>query len=227
LLDGAVGSVNLDVVKIGSIMPWFSILLWFHILGGSIALLTGPVPMLARKGGALHRKAGRVFWIAIACGSVSAAILAIIIRDRLLLTIAVLTAFLIFSGLRALRFRRGDRPDWKDQGSCAALAGFGIWLLWTSARPTDVTGIFFGLGSLALVARKFILLHSRRPDWLLAHIAGMGGAYVATVTAFVVVNLSFLPEPVIFITPTLIGTSLITWASIRYAARPGGEMRNL
>lgn len=47
----------------------------------------------------------------------------------------------------------------------------------------------------------------------------MGGAYTATVTAFLVVNIGFLPKPVIFIAPTLIGTALIAWMSVRDASR--------
>ena len=204
-------------------MPAFQILLALHVLGSGVGLLAGPVPMLARKGGSLHRKAGQVFSAAMGCSAVSAFALALIVRNKLLLTIAVLTAFLILSGLRSARFRRGARPGWADDASCLALASFGLWLLWSSLSPTDVTGLFFGAGSIVLAGRQWQLQHASRPDWLLAHIAGMGGAYVATVTAFLVVNLGFLPKPVAFIVPTTIGTVLITWASIRHAARPRHE----
>lgn len=43
----------------------------------------------------------------------------------------------------------------------------------------------------------------------------MGGAYIATVSAFLVVNVSFIPQPILFIGPTLPGTPLIVWAGIR------------
>ena len=72
-----------------------------------------------------------------------------------------------------------------------------------------------------LAARHRQTLRAARPDWLLAHIAGMGGAYLATVTAFIVVNLDFLPRPVTLIVPTVVGSMLITRASIRHATRPG------
>ena len=52
----------------------------------------------------------------------------------------------------------------------------------------------------------------------------MGGAYVATATAFMVVNLSFLPHAMVFIVPSTVGTMLITWVSIRHAAHPGLPM---
>ncbi len=63
------------------------------------------------------------------------------------------------------------------------------------------------------------LVFTVRPDWSLAHIAGMGGAYTATVTAFLVVNIGFLSKPVIFIAPSLIGTALIAWMSVRDTSR--------
>ncbi len=202
-------------------MTAFGLLLGLHVVGGSAALLAGPVPMLARKGGRLHRRAGFVFCTAMGCSAVSAFVLALVVHSTLLLTIAALTAFLIFSGMRAASFRRGTRPWRMDGMSCLLLAGFGIWLSWRSTSALDVTGLFFGVGSLILAARQWYLQRASGPDWLLAHIAGMGGAYVATATAFVVVNVGFLPKPVTFIVPTIIGTLLITWASMRHAAPVG------
>ena len=204
-------------------MSVFQILLALHVLGGGVALLVGPIPMLARKGGALHRKAGLVFCAALGCSSVLAFALALTVGNEVLLTIAVLTAFLIFTGLRATRFRRGARPAAADDAAGLLLACFGGWLLWRSVSPLDVAGVFFGAGSLLLAARHRQTLRAARPDWLLAHIAGMGGAYLATMTAFIVVNLSFLPRPVTLIVPTVIGSMLITWASVRNAARPSSR----
>ncbi len=215
---------DLDADKWGwRVVFAFQVLLGIHVAGGGVALLTGPVSMLTRKGSPLHRRAGQVFASALGLASVSAFVLAVLVRDRLLLTIAVLTGFLIVSGVRAARFRRGARPGWMDDTACLLLGCFGAWLLWRSASPADATGLFFGAGGLVLAARQWLLLHAARPDWLLAHIAGMGGAYVATATAFMVVNLGFLPKPVVFIVPTVIGTALITWASVRHARRPMGE----
>ena len=201
-------------------MAAFDVLLALHMIGGSVALMTGPAPMLSRKGGPLHRRMGFVFAAAMGLVSVSAFALALVVPNRLLLTIAVLTAFLIVSGLRAARFRYGVRPGRADEAFALLLACFGMWLLWHSASPVDATGLFFGVGSLVLAARQWLLLRADHSDWLLAHIAGMGGAYTATMTAFLVVNLTFLPKPVVFIVPTVVGTAIITWASIRHAARP-------
>ena len=55
----------------------------------------------------------------------------------------------------------------------------------------------------------------RPRDWLVRHMIGMSGAYIATVSAFAVVTLTALPRPVAFIGPTLIGTPLIALLATR------------
>ena len=193
-------------------------LLVAHVIGGGVALLAGPIPMLSRKGSVLHRRWGWLFTWSMGGSALAAFPLALIVHDRLLLTISLLTAFLILSGVRAAAFQRGTRPGWADWAATLCLAGFAAWLLSRSVQPLDITGLFFAAGSLALSARQIHLLRVANPQWLLAHIAGMGGAYLATMTAFLVVNLTFLPKPVTFIVPTLIGTALIVWAITRYAS---------
>lgn len=51
--------------------------------------------------------------------------------------------------------------------------------------------------------------------WLLRHLVGMSGAYIATVSAFAAVTLTFLPKPVSFIAPMLLGTPVIIWVATR------------
>jgi hypothetical protein len=55
----------------------------------------------------------------------------------------------------------------------------------------------------------------RPGDWPIRHMIGMAAAYIATVSAFAVVTLTFLPRPVAFIAPTLIGTPMIALVAAR------------
>src|SRR5437867_9340159 len=63
-----------------------------------------------------------------------------------------------------------------------------------------------------------------RNAWWFAHMAGMLGSYVATVSAFSVVNFTFLPIAVRWLWPTVIGTPLIalwiTYYKIRFRRAP-------
>lgn len=55
--------------------------------------------------------------------------------------------------------------------------------------------------------------------WLYRHIGRMGGAYIAIITAFLVINLTFLPDMVAWLGPTFIGSPLITFYIRRYKKR--------
>ena len=194
----------------------FNSLLVLHVAGGATALLSGPVPMMARKGGPLHRRAGRVYAAAMMLTAVSAFALAIATASELLLVIAVSTFFLVFSGVRAIGFRRGGRPGRTDDIVCSLALAFSGWLLWRGIGDGQVTSLFFGLGGIALAGRQLWRLHGLATDWLEVHLTAMGGAYIATVTAFLVVNITFLPLAVVFIAPTLLGSPLIAWAVVRH-----------
>jgi hypothetical protein len=103
-------------------------------------------------------------------------------------------------------------------------AGFSAWLLWHGVQSADVTGLFFGVGGAVLVWRQWVQLRDPAVDWLRVHLVMMGAAYTATATAFLVVNLTFVPRPVAFIVPSLLGTLAISWAAARY--RGGAAARS-
>jgi uncharacterized membrane protein YeaQ/YmgE (transglycosylase-associated protein family) len=51
----------------------------------------------------------------------------------------------------------------------------------------------------------------RRPrGWLRFHIAGMGGSYIALVTALLVVNLGEA-LPIVWFVPTIVGSTVLVW----------------
>ena len=81
----------------------FGRLLAFHIAGATVVLLSEPVPMLSRKGGKLHRRAGDVLATAMMLAAIAGFGLALLHWNVLLLGIAVLTFFLVFCGVRPSR----------------------------------------------------------------------------------------------------------------------------
>lgn len=194
-------------------------LLWLHEGAGGLALVSGPVSMMARKGGLVHRRAGTVYGSAIMVTSVSALVLAVVTRNMLLLTIAVFSFFLVFSGWRAPSLRLG-RVRWFDWASAITTLLFSLGLL--ILGPDAVTTWFFGLGGAGLAGRELWHLAGHGPagDWVVRHVVGMGASYIATVSAFAVVTLTFLPPAVAFIGPTLLGLPLIIWVLSRL--RPSG-----
>jgi hypothetical protein len=62
----------------------------------------------------------------------------------------------------------------------------------------------------------YMAVRIRWANWLGAHIAGMGGSYIALVTALLVVNGS--GQLILWFLPTIVGTPLIAWAINRVTA---------
>lgn len=66
-----------------------------------------------------------------------------------------------------------------------------------------------------MAVRELRVLRNADTQWLLMHITAMLGAYIATFSAFLVVNIGFVPKTLLFIVPTLVGTPFIAWTVVR------------
>lgn len=76
-----------------------------------------------------------------------------------------------------------------------------------------------GVGSYAFAAVGYLTGKVRgRPNWLIAHVSGQGGSYIAMVTALLVVNLG-TDEALAWIVPTVIGTPIISYVNYGIATR--------
>lgn len=56
----------------------------------------------------------------------------------------------------------------------------------------------------------YVAAKRRWRGWLAAHVGGMGGSYIALVTALLVVNLGET-LPIVWFVPTIVGTPVIVW----------------
>ena len=82
-----------------------------------------------------------------------------------------------------------------------------------------IVGIAFGAIGMAYAFKwiKHFFVHPKaKQHWLFSHLQGFGAAYIASVTAFLVVNINFLPPLLIWLAPGVIGGVLITITSINY-----------
>lgn len=75
------------------------ILLWPHIIGGSIALIAGALALSARKGATLHRQSGSVFVWTMLLMSGSGAIMAMFVPARVSVVAGGLTFYLVATSL--------------------------------------------------------------------------------------------------------------------------------
>jgi uncharacterized membrane protein len=212
--------------------------LYLHVLGGSAALLSMVVPMVTRKGGPAHRRAGWVFVAGMTVVSVTALVLAgarfaldPTAQGRrwgvFLAYVAVLTGASVSSGLRALREKRRTGPathPW-DLGLSGLLvaASAGIAVYGLVARVPLFAGFsIIGLLTGGLQLRYRLRAPGQPMHWWTQHMAGMLGASIAATTAFVVVNAPRLgaatDSPLVWLGPAAIGTPL-TFAWIAYYRR--------
>jgi hypothetical protein len=160
--------------------PVFDLALLVHIAAGLVAVASGLLAMLTRKGGQWHIATGRVFAVGI---------------------VGLFATMLVMTVIR--------------------------W-------PATVHLAF--LGAVALVAAALGWRNRRRHGSDAFHIACMGTAYIAMLTAFYVDNgphlpvWELLPDWAFWFLPTAIGAPLTVWAirrhrttgSARGTHRPGG-----
>lgn len=74
-----------------------------------------------------------------------------------------------------------------------------------------------GAGSYAFALLGYMAAKRRRPGWLIAHVSGQGGSYIAMVTALLVVNLG-TESPLAWIAPTVVGSPIIAWVNFQIAS---------
>ncbi len=203
-------------------METTTIILYAHIAAGFAALAVGPFAMFSAKGGTLHRRAGIVYVWAMVAVAVSAVFLAVYRPNMFLLGIAVLSFYLTFAGYRALFHKRlhqgvGVTPlDWGVSG-VTLLFGLGL-VVYGVATGFTFLPIFFGVLTAVLVSREFRKYAGRveKGEWFFAHIIGMLSAYIATFTAFAVTNVDFLPEVLVWVVPTVVGSTGISLTITHY-----------
>jgi predicted membrane protein DUF2306 len=81
------------------------ILLYTHIAGGGLSLITGAIALIVVKGGKIHRRVGMVFFIAMMFVAVSAFVIAIVKSLDFLLAISIFSFYMNYTGYRALKNR--------------------------------------------------------------------------------------------------------------------------
>jgi hypothetical protein len=177
-----------------------SVLLALHIAAGSVSILAMVVPLIAHKGGSVHRRSGWVYVVGTALVCVTALVMsaARFVTDGtqegqefslLLAYVAVLTGAGMWAGIRVLRSKdRVTRGSGADVAMAALLASSGLGTAiygWLTGHPLilafSVIGLLNGSGQLQYWLRPpTVPMH-----WWFAHMGNMLGACIATITAFI------------------------------------------
>lgn len=149
-------------------------LLWAHIGGGAIGILTGAVAILSRKGESVHRAAGTLFFAAMfACYLVGAGVAPFLEEGQRVNTVAgVMALYLLLSGWMTVRTAETRASPWHAVSLivalCVAAAG-GYFMHLGSLSPTGTIdgsppqafGLFMIAGTFAALGEANVLLRGR------------------------------------------------------------------
>lgn len=204
--------------------------LFLHALSGGISLIAGLIAILTKKGQKWHNKSGIIYYWGMIAVVLTGLVLGFYRMNIFILTIAVFSFYMVFTGRRTLAFKKELNPifiDWFFNILCLLIGLFMLYL-----AIINFTRIGFS-GSVPMLAvfgffltwmcledlRLFIKKKYQKGQWLLTHIGRMSGSYIATSTAFLVVNVHFEPQWIIWLLPTAVGTPLIIMATRKWRKR--------
>lgn len=204
-----------------------------HVAAGTLVLVLAPVAMVVGKGGRQHRRAGFAFVAGMSIVVATAALMWAPHGHLFLLFLDVVSAYLVFEGVRVLRRRRFASHHAGARAldlaaalsvlvSAAALVAIALFASTPLIRELGlvlvalaaIAGTFAALDLRALIARKQTRLGS-----LLMHLSAMIGAYISAVTAFCVINVHAAPMMLRWFVPSAAGTLVIAGFSIAYRRR--------
>lgn len=209
----------------------FHTFLYLHIISGFLALITGAIALIARKGRRIHVISGKSYSLLMLVVAVSALVLSLLKPNTYLLLIALFAIYQTITGYRAVT-NKSQRPAWFDWLIMLLGVFTGTYMILT----WNLVLIVFGAIAVFLAIldlRTYLFVLSGRPlpklVWLRRHIGFMVGAYIATFTAFVVVNIRYEPIPWLpWLAPTIVGIPLMqywTWKFTKSVGKKtmGGE----
>ncbi|WEK21017.1 MAG: hypothetical protein P0Y49_07675 [Candidatus Pedobacter colombiensis] len=199
----------------------FKMFLMLHIVAGTIGLMSGTINIIGKKGGKRHRVIGLIFLYSMLIVSVSAFVLSILHSDYFLFIVGVFTLYMTSSGTRYLHLKnlsKGQKPATIDWVLTYFMLSFGVLFLLfglyhlVNKNSFGIVCIVFGIIGLRMVRTDFRNFSGNTEianAWLVAHIQRMVGAYIATLTAFLVVNNKVIPAYIAWLLPTVIMFPLI------------------
>jgi hypothetical protein len=190
----------------------FRILIIAHAALGGVSLLSGFVAAITNKGSKPHIISGRVFYYSLG-SSILLSLIAANMPDHynpFLFSIGIFSGYFIIIGKRAIQYKSPVHSFSTDRlihiimvVTCVLMV---IVPLLVSNTFYIVAGVF-GLVGLIFAIRNLLDLSKSdqvKKNWLKMHIENMSGGYIASVTAFVVVN-NLLPGVYSWFVPGIIG----------------------
>jgi uncharacterized membrane protein len=194
------------------------ILIYIHAAFGGIALLAGLVSIIAKKGLAIHKKSGIVFFYTMLVSAVTAMIVAFLPNHEspFLFAVGIFSLYFILTGKRSLRFKYKNPNLQTDKWISRMMIITGILMIFLPiilSNSLNIVLCVFAIVGIVFSVRDLILFKNPerlKKGWLKLHLGKMLGAYISATTAFVVVN-EFFPSFYGWFIPGIVGGFLIAY----------------
>jgi len=194
------------------------ILIILHATLGGIALTSGAIAILSKKGGKTHKLSGKFFFYAMLLAALDALVISILPNhvSPFLFSIGVFSTYFLLSGYRSLTFKKQHRKLVLDKiisGTTVILGAVMIVYPLSSQGAFNIILSVFGIAAIIFGLRDLLLYRNSeklKKDWLKMHLGKMMGAYISASTAFFVVN-GIMPGIWNWFVPSIIGSSYIVF----------------
>jgi hypothetical protein len=211
-----------------------NILMWVHVAGGGVALLSGATALSARKGGALHTRAGTCFFVSMLVLGVTAAILGPLQSPPESSVGGVFTCYFVATSWVAARRRDGTTGRF-EMIACAFALGAAAIMFWgalTGVATTPVgRGPVFVVAGVCLLAglldlRAILLAKLTRAQRITRHLWRMCFAFFIATGSFFLGQQDVMPQgirgsPVLFVLAFAPFAVMAFWlARLRFSKSP-------
>ena len=194
---------------------YFSVILFIHIIAGSLVLIFGITAFLIKAINwkhNLHIISGKIFFTNMLIALMTAILLSIYIHSLFLFLIAIFSLYLVATGRHYAANKKG-KPYWYAwlQSTLMifvslALTIYGCYLLYES-NDNGVTSLVFGCIGFVLSLRDLLIFSKgglTGNQRLAKHLAYMLASMIAAITAFLIVNFTIKYQFILWLLPTVI-----------------------
>lgn len=193
-------------------------LIFIHAVTGGIALVAGAFAIGSNKGKLIHRRGGKCFFYSMLVSAITALVIAVLPghENAFLFCIGIFSLYFLIAGFRALAYKNGISDLRYDKLLSILVIFISLAMLLYPILlegAINIVLMVFGIVGLVFGLRDFSNYRTPKKlqqNWLRIHLGKMMGAYIAAVSAFLVVN-QFLPSLLNWFLPTVFGVIFITY----------------
>jgi len=198
------------------------IIIYIHVITGTLAMIAGTVSMIARKGSNIHKKSGLLFFYSLLISDVISLIVAVMPEHEnpFLFCIGVFTLYLIMGGYLALRYKQKIVNLTVDKILSGTMLITGLVMIFYPIIQFGKFNIVLGIfGMIGITMSLIDFNRYRNPtklceQYLQLHLSKMIGGFIASITAFIVAN-GVLSGLIGWLSPGVIGGLVIAYWTIK------------